>query len=337
MKKILALLLSLVIIVGLFAACGSPKAAESDSGAGTETAATGDWAPSKNVEWFVASSPGGGSDIFTRMITDIMKTEDIVDANMLVTTLTDGGGEVARNQVAHTAKAQADHTLLTLNSGCLMPMVDNTDNRIEDFTPLAVMAIDKQLLFVGENSEFASFEDVIKKIESGGTVVVGGSKGDDIATYELTELGFTQDQMPYISSDSTSEAITSILGEHIDIVLSKPAASAEYVEAGNLVPILALSTDRFEGNLADAPTLSEVDSKYADVEFPVWRGIVGPKEMSPEAAAYWSAALEKVSETDRWEEEYISKNLLIPEYMNHDNTCEYMESFQAEYLAGKEA
>ena len=112
----------------------------------------GPFTPTKNINWTVTSSAGGGSDIFTRMIADVMKNEDLVNGQtVVVTNKTDGAGEVGRNEVA-TLKKDADYQLLTFNSGDLMPMVQNTKNRSSNFRILAIMAVDKQLLFKGEST-----------------------------------------------------------------------------------------------------------------------------------------------------------------------------------------
>lgn len=336
MKRTICAILAVSMSMMMFAGCGS-KAANSSPAAQASAgeAQASSWTPSQNVNWIVTSGAGGGSDIFTRMITDTMTTEKICDRTFLVTNKTDGGGEIGRASVSQTRKGnEADHTLLTFNSGDLMPMVKNTPNRIENFTPLAVMAVDKQLLFKGEKSKYADFKSAIAAAKSGTPVVIGGSKGDDIATYEklIAEIGVTEKQMPYITYDSTGDAITAILGSHVDFVISKPAASSQYVEAKRMTPVLALSKERFTGLLADAPKLSEIGN-YKDVEVPVWRAVVGPKNMSPEAAAYWSAALKKVSDSDKWKQSYIAKNLLISNYMDLKETSSYMAQFQKDYMA----
>ena len=76
------------------------------------------------------------------------------------------------------------------------------------------------------------------------------------------------------------------------------------MESGDLTPVLALSTERFGGNLADAPTLSEIGD-YENVEVPVWRGVAAPAAMSDAAVAFWTEALQKVSETQAWNDEYL--------------------------------
>ncbi|MEG1943715.1 MAG: tripartite tricarboxylate transporter substrate-binding protein, partial [Angelakisella sp.] len=292
--------------------------------------------PEKDIDWICTSGAGGGSDIYTRMIADIMTTEGLVKETFLVNNQKDGGGEVGRLNVSQTkAGKQADHTLLTFNSGDLMPMVKNTANRIENFRPIAVMAVDKQLLFVSDKSSYKSFAEVLAAIKGGKSVVIAGSKGDDLATYEalLAELKLTEKELSYIVNDATSDAITSALGGHVDLVMSKPAAASQYVEAKNLIPVLALSQTRFGGTLADAPTLSEVDPAYKNVEVPVWRGVVGPKNMSDEAVAFWTAAFKTVSESSKWKEGYIAKNMLLSNYMDSAEALTYMTNFQKDYMA----
>lgn len=323
MKKAL-LLLSVLMMMAM------PLFAQGEAEQASAGAA---FVPTNTIEWIVTSSPGGGSDIFTRTIVDIINAEDLVNGqNIVIQYKTDGAGEVGRNLVANTKGSKADYTILTFNSGDLMPMVKNTPNRIANFTPISHMAVDKHLIFVGENSPYTNFEQVIADLEAGKKLVLGGSKGDDIACHAamLEELGFTADQFAYIAHDSTSAAITTILGEHVDLLISKPAAASEYVAANKLTPILALSTSRFPGNLSDAPTLSELG--YTDVEVPNWRSVVAPAAMSEEAVIFWSSVLEKVSQSDAWTNGYIGKNKLVGDYMNYQEFKTYVDKFQADYL-----
>ena len=138
--------------------------------------------------------------------------------------------------------------------------------------------------------------------------------------------------MGYITYDSTGDAITAALGGNLDFVISKPASASQYVESGDLTPVLALSTERFTGNLADAPTLSEIGD-YEDVEVPVWRGVAAPAAMSDAAVAFWTEALQKVSETQAWNDEYLVPNQLISQYMNSTDATAYVSEYEADYMA----
>jgi putative tricarboxylic transport membrane protein len=289
--------------------------------------------PAKDINWTVTSKPGGGSDIYTRMITDIAKKEGFVTKNFLINYKTDGGGEVGRAAVANTKGDLANYTLLTFNSGDLMPMDKNTNNRLANFKPICLMAVDKQVLLVNADSKYQTMQAVIDGVKAGDQIVIAGSREDDYMTFKalINELGFTEQQIPYINNDSTSDAITSVLGGHVAIALAKPAASQAYVESGKMKAILALSNKRFTGVLADAPTLNEV-GPYKAVEVPVWRGLAGPAEMSDAAVKYYSDLMRKVSETETWQNDYIKKNGLISEYMSCEEAAPFMAQFEKDYL-----
>ena len=193
MKKLMALSLALLMTLSLVA-CGSKTEQPSTGSNSSDAEATG-FVPSKNVTWICTSSAGGGSDIFSRQIADIMKNEDLVNGQTIViSNETDGSGEVGRNKVATMKAGDADYTLLTFNSGDLMPMVQNTKNRSSNFRILAIMAVDKQLMFScpasdaktdyakagGDQNDFAA---AIEAAKNGTFVVIGGSKGDDTVSY----------------------------------------------------------------------------------------------------------------------------------------------------------
>ena len=321
-KKALLALAGILAAASL-TACGSSDISEDET-----------FTPSDTINWTVTSSPGGGSDIFTRKIGDIMTKEDMINGQtVIVTNKTDGGGEIGRNETATLKGSKANYPLLTSNSGDLMPMVENTKNRVANFKPIAILAVDKQLLFKGENTKYADFAEAIEAAKNGTEVVIGGSKGDDVATYEalLAELEIPSNVMKYITYNSSGDAITAALGGHVEFVISKPAAASEYVEAGSLIPVLALATERYTGKF-DAPTLSEIGD-YEDVEVPVWRGVVASPEMDDAAVAFYSEALKKVSETEEWKTEYLDRNMLISDYMDAATATEYMTQFEADYLA----
>ena len=77
MKKLMALSLALLMTLSLVA-CGSKTEQPSTGSNSSDAEATG-FVPSKNVTWICTSSAGGGSDIFSRQIADIMKNEDLVN------------------------------------------------------------------------------------------------------------------------------------------------------------------------------------------------------------------------------------------------------------------
>jgi putative tricarboxylic transport membrane protein len=308
MKKVLSLVVVLAFLLVSMSAFAN----------GTTEEAGGPWAPTKNVEWIVTSSAGGGSSIFTQNIVEIIKAEGLVDQNIIINYKTDGGGAVGRRQVAGM-KDEA-YTLLTFNSGDLQPFSTIEGGDLDQVTPLAVMALDGQIILAKAGSEYQNADDVISALKGGKRLIMGGSKADDEAIFTAVKEQ-TGGDIEYLRSDSTSEALTQLLGGHIDVAVAKPAASFDLVASGELVPIVAATAVRF-GAPFDAPTLLELGY---DIEFTIWRGIVGPGDMPADAVAFWTDVFKKVTETDAWMDDYISKFLLNANHMGGDDAKEFMQ------------
>ncbi|QEN08511.1 tripartite tricarboxylate transporter substrate binding protein [Oceanispirochaeta crateris] len=312
MKKLFSVLLVTVLVsVVVFAE-------------GQKDTASGPWTPTKGVEWVVTSSAGGGSSIFTQNIVEIMKSEGIVDKNIIINYKTDGGGAVGRRSVS--MMKNESHTLLTFNSGDLQPFVQAEKGDLDGFTPLAIMALDGQILLVNYDSPYQNMEEIIAALKDGKRLIIGGSKSDDEAIYNamVSKIG---GDMEYLRSDSTGEALTQLLGGHIDMAIAKPAASFDLVSSGELRPMVTASSSRFSGPF-DAPTFVELGY---DIEFQIFRGVVGPADMPEEAVAYWSDALSKVAKTEAWKTNYIDKFLLVGNHLPADQAKNYMQKFENMY------
>ncbi len=316
MKKLMSVLLMTALVS--FAAIAE----------GQSEAADGPWTPTKGVEWVVTSSAGGGSSIFTQTIVDIIKEEGLVDKDIIINYKTDGGGAVGRRAVS-MMKNEA-HTLLTFNSGDLEPMVKMEGGDLDGLTPLAVMALDGQIILVNHDSPYKSMEAIIDAIKGGKRFIVGGSKSDDEAIYDamVSEIG---GDLEYLRSDSTGEALTQLLGGHVDMAIAKPAASFDLVASGELVPVVTASASRF-GEPFDAPTFTELGY---DIEFQIYRGIVGPADMPAPAVEYWSDVFAKVAATSQWKDNYINKFLLVPHHLGAVEAKAYMQKFEDMYTGAK--
>ena len=99
MKKLMSLTLALLMARLWPPAAANPLRRRKSSQEGSAPAETAAFVPEKNITWICTSSAGGGSDIFSRMISDIMKTEDMVNGQtIVVSNETDGPAQIGRNR-----------------------------------------------------------------------------------------------------------------------------------------------------------------------------------------------------------------------------------------------
>lgn len=321
-KRVLAGIMAVVMSAAALTGCGG--------GSGSASAKSGsEFKLKNNVEFLVSSKAGGGSDIFARSITDIAASKKLVEVPFIVNNLQDGNGQISRRQVS-TAK-NVDNSLLCFSTGDLSAMLTNGGLTMEDFTPIAIMAADKQLLFTAKDSEYEDFNAVIEAAKAGQQIVVGGTGSDEKNVFDMLvkELGL-EDQFSYIVYGSASETITALLGGHVQVGVSKPAASKEYVVSGDIVPVLALSSERFAEPFDGAPTTEELG--YNVVELPVWRGVIGPKNMSAEGLAFWEDVFKQICDSDEWKTNYLEKNMLVNNYQNAEEAKATMLQTEQEVL-----
>jgi len=336
MKKILLLILVLSVVLGACSAnktqpSGTVTPTNTPDATSSEEPAKDEFSLSRSVEFWVSSKAGGNSDMFSRTIADIISKNNWADQPIIIINNEDGNGQIARRNVA-TSKTP-DESLLCMSSGDLTVMVTLGGLTLDDFRPIAILGADKHLVLTGKNSRFKTMEEVIEAAKNGERITIGGTPGDELTVLNmmLEELDLA-DSFDFVSFGSSAETVTALMGGHVDLGMGKPAAAREYVVSGDIIPLVALSTTRFAKPFDTAPTLSELG--YNDVEFPLYRGVVGPKNMSDEALAYWDSVIAKVAQSPEWKA-YLEKTLLIGDYKNAAETLEAYKLVEQRALEAK--
>lgn len=343
MKRLVALSLGMMMAVSVLSGCGSQNggsnassdtaeapAQEAEDNASEEGAST--FTAKNTVNFNVSSKAGGNSDLFSRTITDICTRNGLVDANFIINNNTDGSGNIIR--ITTNESQDPDHTLLCFSAGDMQSMLDSDIGlTVDDFSPIAIMAADKQLIFAKAGGKYSSFEDLMAEIDAGTKINVGGTKSNEYTVFNMfTEEIGKSDRFNYMMYDSSAESITALLGDHIDLAMGSPAAAKSYVDSGDIFPIVALSDTRFEAPLDQAPTMEELG--YECVQSPMWRGILAPGSMSEEAQEYWSKVFGEVAASDEWKE-YLSTYLLSEYYCDLETTRQIMKETQDEYFSSE--
>jgi len=86
------------------------------------------------------------------------------------------------------------------------------------------------------------------------------------------------------------------------MMVIEPQEAGEQVRAGKLRVLVQLTESRLAG-YPDIPTLKEAG--YDVHTTPQIRGVVGPPQMAPEVARYWTGIFDKLRHTASWKK-YLS-------------------------------
>ena len=263
------------------------------------------WSPSRNVEIVVGSAPGGSNDKTARSVEKAIVEAKLIPTSLTVVNKPGGGSTIA---FAYVRQKKADpHTLLVGTTALLSNHIVGTSTiSYDDFTPIASLFNDYVVFAVNANSSIKTGKDLIAKLkENPQSVSIGfattlGSHNHIAAGLLAKSVGVNARNLKAIAFKGSAEAITQVMGGHIDMVTTAAGNVANHVAEGRLRVIGISSAKRFPGALAHVPTWKE---QGANVVYGGWRAIIGPREITPAQVAYWEDVLRKVTATREWKED----------------------------------
>lgn len=267
------------------------------------------WAPQKNVEIVAASAPGGSNDNTARMLERILAANKLVPATITVVNKPGGGAMIANTYVSQ--RVGDPHYLLIAGTGIASNHIIGASLlTVDDFTPIASLINDYALFAVNANSQIKTGKDLADRLKKDPrSVTVGfanafGSTRHIAAGLLVKALGGNPRELKPVVFKGSAEAITAMLGAHLDLVVIGAGNAVVHVGTGRMHVVAIAAPQRLGGPLASAPTWREqgIDLVHGSV-----RGIYGPKGLTPAQVAYWEYALRKVSETPEWKAD-LEKN-----------------------------
>jgi putative tricarboxylic transport membrane protein len=283
--------------------------------------------PSKAVEYVVHSSPGGGGDIMVRRIVDMMSKEKIISQPLVVVNKPGGSGAVAD---AFIYEKKGDPYFLYNISGVQMknPLLGTTKTKLADLTPVVGLVFDVVTVVVNANSPYKTLPELIEASKTSAKPLTqgGGSiTSDENITGYLIRKG-SGAKWEFASYPSGGEAVTALLGGHVDLGVPSPAEVMEQVRAGSLRP-LAVSTEQRMELWPDVPTLKELGLPY---RAGTPRGVAMPREMPPDAVKYWEDAFYKLTQTQAWKD-YLKEDAWPEAWMPSKQFGDYMATLSKSY------
>jgi putative tricarboxylic transport membrane protein len=285
--------------------------------------------PTKAIEVIVPYAPGGGTDNLMRMIVGIIDENKLSPVPINVVNKPGGSGVVGYTYLL--SKKGDPHVIAggtpTVVSGKVEGRLKG-DHR-DGITSLAIVAVDDLTLAVRSDSKYQTIEEFLKaakatpdKLTVGGT---GTNTEDHIFTYLMEQAAGIK--VKYVPFNSGGEVTAALMGGHVDAAVENPNEVVAQIEAGKAKYLVVASKQRLEG----APNVPTFKEKGYDVLWEQMRSVVGPGNMGDQAVKWWVDTLKKVTETPKWKEQYIKRNLLTPVFWAGEEGNEYLDSLRGKY------
>src|SRR5687768_2279164 len=285
--------------------------------------------PSKTVEVVVPYAPGGGTDNLMRTITGIIDENKWSPQPLNVVNRAGGSGAIGFNYLIN--KKGDAHVIAGATPMIVSGKIEGRlpGNHRDAMTVLMIVAIDELMLSVRNESPFKTIEDFVKaaKAKPDG-LSVGGTATlteDHIFTYLFEKAAGIK--VKYVPFNSGGEVTAALMGGHIDAAVENPNEIVSQIEAGKAKNLAVAAQKR----LKDAPDVPTFAEKGYKSYWEQMRGVVGPANMAPEAVKWWVETLKKVTDTKKWQEQYIKRNLLTPTQWTGEEANKYLDSLNDKY------
>jgi putative tricarboxylic transport membrane protein len=314
LKTMLALVAALAAFI--LTACGS--------GGGTSESAEN--YPSQKLDWTIAFGPGGGNDIMSRKLVQIIQNQKLYPADIAVENREGGSGATGWGYLL--SKAGDPYNISTTSGSFLTtPLQSDPGWTYKDFTHVGLLASDDALLLVDGKKPIKTFEDWVKFAKDKGKVVVGGigTVNVDFILHSLIaeKEGYEIEYVPY---NEEGQVQTSLLSGALDAMVSNPGSILGQVKSGDMTALLFTGKQRLPA-LPNVPTGQE----KGITDLPSMpRGLILPPEVPDNARDWWIKTMQQVVKTDQWKQ-YIAENYLTENILWGDEFTAYLEKTTNEF------
>jgi putative tricarboxylic transport membrane protein len=251
------------------------------------------WKPTKDVEFVIPFGLGGGADLMARVIHKIIVDEKLVPVPVALVNKPGGGGAAGIGYVAASRKGDP-HTLILINGTTqITPILNPNAKTLTEVKPVMNLMLDDFLFFVRADAPWRSMGDFVKDAKSKPAKSMAFSTGGTTDVMAVTVLSkATGVQYNTVSFNSGGEALTALLGGHVQASMGNPLEFMGQLEAKKVRALGVVRDSRFPG-LPDVPTMKE--QGISTPNFQMWRGIAIPKDAPDAAAVYWEGVMKKVA------------------------------------------
>ncbi|WNL42551.1 tripartite tricarboxylate transporter substrate-binding protein [Halomonas sp. PAMB 3264] len=275
--------------------------------------------PTGKVECIAPSDPGGGWDFTCRSVGNVMQELDLVPANVQTINMAGAGGGVAFAHVV-SKRAGDDQLLVAASTATTTRLAQGQFPGLsaDMVNWVGALGADYGIIAVSADSEYQNLNDLMDALKEDPRSVkfAGGSArgGWDHLKVLIAAQAAEVENLPrvaYLSYNNGGEALTQVIGGHVDAFTGDITEAQGFMESGDLRVLAVLSEERLPGEFADIPTARE---QGIDALGPNWRGFYMPADISDDALAYWTDAMDTIYESEEWQS-VMSQNGLMPFHM----------------------
>lgn len=276
--------------------------------------------PHEVLTLYTHSSPGGGSDVFLREMSEYL-SEILGGIDIVIENVTGGSGA---NALAQLSEAPADGSVFyaTTPTFIFTTLMSDLEVGYEDVEPLVNVFYDPQVLYTRADAPWDTVDEVLEHARENRSAWGAGNPGsmERLTLEQLKEE--TGVDAAIVTSEGGGETLINVLNGTLDMAMGELQEMRSQLE-GEEIKLLAVASDERIENYPDMPTLLE---SGIDVVVRKFRGLAGPQGVPDDIVAIWEQAIPRLLEHPEYREVYSELNL-IPAFIPHEEYGEFISDF----------
>ena len=273
------------------------------------------WSPQRTVDIVVGFAPGGGVDRTARALERILTVNKLVGTSIAVLNKPGGNTNIAYTYVS--LRPGDAHTLMVFGQTLVTNHITGASPlNYSDFTPIASLFSEYHAYVVSANTQARTGRDLVQRLKNDvRQVTIGvsaiGSPGHISASLLNKALGGSAKDLRIIAFKGSAEALTNVLGGHIELTPAPASVAAPHVTSAQIHVVAVAAPKRLGGVFAAIPTWRE---QGVDLVYGPWRAMLAPRGLSAAQIAYWENTLRRATETADWKSD-VEKILAVEDFV----------------------
>lgn len=254
------------------------------------------------------AKPGGGFDLSCRLVSNSLSASKVISKPMIVNFMPGGVGAVAYNHIIGQRSNDAE-MIVAASTGSALNIAQGKFGAaytIDSVKWLAGLGADYGAVIVRADAKWNTLSEMVADLKAnpkGFALGSGGSIGsqDWFKAAIIAKLaGINPKDMKYVAFEGGGEALTALLGGHIQIYPGDIAEFSGQLSSGKYKVLAILSDERLPGQMANIPTAKE---QGFDAVWTIWRGFYLGPNVTQEQYDYWVDKMQKLVKTPEFEKE----------------------------------
>lgn len=267
--------------------------------------------PVQTVTLVTHSSPGGGSDVFLRVLSRFLGPK--MGVTFVVENIRGGSGARAVSKVAMAAPDGATF-YATTPTYIQTSLLSKVEHSYESLMSVVNVFLDPEVIFTRAQSPFNSLAEAMAHAKANpGKQKWGAANPASLERIAMEKLNRLVGARAAIAShEGGGDQMINVLNGTLDLGIGEIQELRPQIEARQ-IRLLAVLTDARLVDLPDLPTAREQGIALAVKKF---RGLAGPKGLPENVLKAWDAGIAAVLADPGYRAEYTKENL-IPTFKNH--------------------